>query len=209
MHAMQYSITLPADYDMGIIRTRVATFGHLLDDRKGLGLKAYLIRTRGTRGGPVNEYAPFYLWNDRGAMAEFLVGGTGFHGIERDFGRPSVQHWIGLARTTGRATTDQPLVAHRVIEDLPARFDQGGTATSATVEQRIDLLMNMTDRPDLHTAVLALDPIGWRLVRLVITAGGRGSAAARGRDADEDGEHYEVLHLSAPEQRQLPHGRAW
>ena len=25
MHAMQYEITLPADYDMGIIRERVAT----------------------------------------------------------------------------------------------------------------------------------------------------------------------------------------
>ena len=32
MFAMQYSITLPADYDMAIIRHRVAAKGHLLDD---------------------------------------------------------------------------------------------------------------------------------------------------------------------------------
>ena len=35
MHAMQYEITLPADYDMEIIRKRVATKGHLLDDFPG------------------------------------------------------------------------------------------------------------------------------------------------------------------------------
>jgi hypothetical protein len=31
MDALQYEITLPADYDMGIIRKRVADFGHLAD----------------------------------------------------------------------------------------------------------------------------------------------------------------------------------
>jgi hypothetical protein len=61
MHAMQYEITLPADYDMEIIRERVATRGAALDDFAGLGLKAYLIRERGVDGSPVNQYAPFYL----------------------------------------------------------------------------------------------------------------------------------------------------
>ena len=32
MHAMQYELTLPADYDTGIIRSRVARIGQLLDD---------------------------------------------------------------------------------------------------------------------------------------------------------------------------------
>ena len=61
MHAMQYRLTLPADYDMEIIRRRVARKGHLLDDWEGLGLKAYLVRERGVHGSPVNQYAPFYL----------------------------------------------------------------------------------------------------------------------------------------------------
>ncbi len=39
MHAKQYEITLPADYDMGVIRERVATKGHLLDAFPGLGFK--------------------------------------------------------------------------------------------------------------------------------------------------------------------------
>jgi hypothetical protein len=46
MIAMQYQINLPADYDMGIIRTRVARTGHLLDHYPGLGVKAFLIRER-------------------------------------------------------------------------------------------------------------------------------------------------------------------
>jgi hypothetical protein len=62
MYAMRYAITLPSDYDMNIIRHRVATRGHLLDTFHGLGLKAYFIRERGVDGSPVNQYAPFYLW---------------------------------------------------------------------------------------------------------------------------------------------------
>ena len=31
MHAMRYAITLPSDYDMTIIRNRVAKSGHLMD----------------------------------------------------------------------------------------------------------------------------------------------------------------------------------
>jgi hypothetical protein len=58
MHAMQYEITLPAEYDMKIIRHRVATKGHLLDAFPGLGLKAFVIRERGIGGSPVNQYAP-------------------------------------------------------------------------------------------------------------------------------------------------------
>src|SRR5256885_15292006 len=63
----------PRDYDMEIIRERVRTRGHLLDSFPGLGLKAYLART----GGPGHAYAPFYLWHDPTAMAEFLWGEIG------------------------------------------------------------------------------------------------------------------------------------
>lgn len=61
MIAMQYAIALPADYDLGVIRQRVATRGAAMDAFPGLGLKAYGIRERGVRGARVNEYAPFYL----------------------------------------------------------------------------------------------------------------------------------------------------
>ncbi|WP_030950752.1 DUF4865 family protein, partial [Streptomyces sp. NRRL S-481] len=79
---------------------RVARRGHLLDDWDGLGLKAYLVRERGLRGSPVNQYAPFYLWNTVEGMNAFLWGG-GFQGISNDFGRPSVRQWTGLAFEEG------------------------------------------------------------------------------------------------------------
>src|SRR5262245_32493671 len=108
MYAKQYPIVLPADYDMGILRERVASAKHLLDSRDGLGLKAYLIRQRGKDGSPVNEYAPFYLWNDVSAMAHFLVGGGGFERIVRSFGQASVQDWAGVAAFAGSARDAVP-----------------------------------------------------------------------------------------------------
>jgi hypothetical protein len=91
MIAMQYEITLPADYDMQIIRDRVGTTGHLLDSYPGLGVKAFLIRQRGVDGATSNQYAPFYLWADAAGAASFLWSGVGFAAILRDFGRPIVQ----------------------------------------------------------------------------------------------------------------------
>jgi len=72
MIAMQYEITLPADYDMQIIRDRVGATGHLLDSYPGLGVKAFLIRQRGVDGATSNQYAPFYLWADAAGAASFL-----------------------------------------------------------------------------------------------------------------------------------------
>lgn len=38
---MRYDITLPADYDMNIIRNRVRDNGHLMDGFNGLLFKAF------------------------------------------------------------------------------------------------------------------------------------------------------------------------
>lgn len=120
---MQYELTLPADYDMSIIRRRVATRGHRTDDFPGLGLKAYLIRER-ANGSPVNQYAPFYLWHDTGGMSRFLVGGGGFHGTVDDFGRPPVRHWTGIAMERGPG--EVPRSATREITAMPDAGAQPG-----------------------------------------------------------------------------------
>ncbi|WP_330297678.1 DUF4865 family protein [Streptomyces sp. NBC_00503] len=201
MYASQYEITLPADYDMGIIRRRVADFGHGLDDRAGLGLKAYLVRERGAGGSPVNQYAPFYLWNDPGAMGRFLLGGGGFQGIVRDFGRPAVHHWTGLAAFAGpaRAAT-APRAASRRLTAVPADAD-----LTALVERETEELERLARHPGVHTAALAADPRSWQLLRFVLW-----EEAVPDGPGDEDAtERYEVLHLSAPELAALPAGRAW
>ncbi|MEV0269272.1 DUF4865 family protein [Hamadaea sp. NPDC050747] len=196
MYAKQYEITLPADYDMGIIRKRVAAGGHVLDDRPGLGLKAYLMRERGVDGSPVNQYAPFYLWNDPGAMAHFLFGG-GFHNIVRDFGRPVVRHFTGLAAYAGPARSGPPTKATRRITPIPPPGEPDGMA--ALVEREIAELSALGD--GMHTAALAVDPHHWQLLRFVLW-----------RDAvspEESGDRYEVLHLSVPGLDALPDGRCW
>lgn len=203
MYAKQYEITLPADYDMARVRARVADAAPVLDERAGLGLKAYLIRERGAAGSPVNQYAPFYLWNDPAAMAHFLVGRGGFERIVRSFGRPAVHHFTGLAAAAGPARAAAPAAASRRLTALPADpdADETGLGLADLVEAETAALLELARDPGVHTAALALDPHHWRLVRFVLW---------HGESADRDAtERYEVLHVSAPELAALPEGRAW
>ncbi|MEE6257792.1 DUF4865 family protein [Plantactinospora sonchi] len=204
MYAKQYEITLPADYDMRIIHRRVADYGHLLDDRAGLALKAYLVRERGVDGSPVNQYAPFYLWRDTGEMARFLVGGGGFQGIVRDFGRPAVRHWTGLATVAGAARDSAPRAASRRLTALPEEADpeRTGLGLAARIEREVEELSLLGGRDDVHTAILAIDPQHWRLLRFVLW---RDTVDA----AEPATERYRVPHLSAPELAELPAGRHW
>ncbi|MFD6534221.1 DUF4865 family protein [Streptomyces sp. NPDC060184] len=212
MYAKQYEITLPADYDMGIIRKRVAVGGPTMDDRAGLGLKAFVIRERGVDGSPVNAYAPFYLWNDTGAMARFLVGGGGFQNIVRDFGRPAAYHWTGIACHAGPAREATVRAASRRLTAIPADPDADpdaepgreadGLGLAALIEREAEELRALAHGEGVHTAALAVDPHSWQLVRFVLWA----DAVAPDEDATE---RYEVLHLSAPGLADLPEGRTW
>ncbi|MCY9786302.1 DUF4865 family protein [Nocardiopsis sp. EMB25] len=202
MYAKQYEITLPVDHDMSTIRARVAAAGPILDDHAGLGLKAYLIRERGVGGSPVNQYAPFYLWNDVGAMAEFVVGGGGFQNVIRDFGRPVVHHWTGVARESGPARDSAPRWATRRLTDVPTGSGTDGLGTAEAVRREIDALRELARHDGVHTAALAVDPGRWSLVRFVLWRDAPG-------EPDGAAERYEVLHLSAPHLDDLPEGRAW
>ncbi|MFJ8471550.1 DUF4865 family protein [Kitasatospora sp. NPDC094011] len=194
MHAMQYEITLPADYDMGVIRKRVADKGHLLDAHPGLGLKAYLVRERGQDGSPVNQYAPFYLWRTAEGMNGFLWG-PGFRGLSADFGRPVVHHWLGAGLTEG-GRTEAPTTATRTTVRLPEAADP-----AEAVERALAELPAQHAHPALHTAAVAVDPSRWELLSFALWHG----------PAPEDvpGTRYRVLHLSRPELDRLPAGRHW
>ncbi|MER5853400.1 DUF4865 family protein [Streptomyces sp. NPDC002012] len=193
MHAMQYEITLPAHYDMGIIRNRVATKGHLLDNFPGLGIKAYLIRERGEYS-PVNQYAPFYLWATPEGMNSFLWG-PGFQGIVQDFGRPEVQHWTGLAYEEGPASAALPRTAtlHRAAV-------AASVAPADAVEAALEESQGLAKTPGAVATALAVDPRHWELLHFTLWA----------QEAPEaPGERYEVLHLSAPERERFGEGRQW
>lgn len=184
---MHYPIVLPADYDMEIIRERVHARGAALDDRAGLSLKAYCIRERGIASSPVNAYAPFYLWDDAGAAAEFLWGGTGFQGIVTDFGRPTVHTWVPSAAVAGPARAAD--VTHAVLQiqhlepksDLVTTARQLGEQTTAHAEQ-----------PQTHRAFAGIDPATWRTVIFHTVVGA---------PLAPDGTVLTVLHVSEPPSR--------
>ena len=186
MYAMQYEITLPADYDMTIIRHRIATRGHLLDAFPGLGLKAYLIRERGADDSPVNQYAPFYLWASVAGMNRFLWDGGGFRGIIDSFGRPSVAHWTGVAFLPGPARELTPRAAVRSIEAIPSNAD-----LEALVGREAEQLKRRVQHPGVHSSAFAIDPKGWQVVRFTLWE----DAAP---DDDPADARFEVLHLSKP-----------
>lgn len=193
MHAMQYEITLPADYDMGIIRNRVATKGHLLDAFPGLGIKAFLIRERG-EDSTVNQYAPFYLWSKPEGMTSFLRG-PGFQGIVQDFGRPEVQHWVGLSYEEGPASAALPRAATRRRTPVPA-----SVAPADAVEAAVEESRRRAKEPGTVATALAIDPRHWELLHFTLWDHPA---------PEEPGDRYEVLHLSEPERGDLGDGRQW
>ncbi|MEN3280190.1 MAG: hypothetical protein V7607_1330 [Solirubrobacteraceae bacterium] len=200
MQAMQYEITLPADYDMAVIRDRVATRGTMTDDFEGLGLKAYAIRERGVDGSPVNQYAPFYLWASLDGMNRFLWG-AGFEGFSRDFGRPVVRQWTGVAFERGPASEAAPRAATRRVQPIAPDDEARAVIEAAAVETH-----ERAREPAVYSTALAVDTRAWELVQLILW-GGRAPESAAFADAAET--TYEVLHLSSPQVDDLKVGRQW
>jgi hypothetical protein len=189
MHLMQYEITLPADYDMAIIRQRVASRGSRTDAFPGLGIKAYLVRELGRHGSPVNQYAPFYLWAELSGMDEFLFG-PGFNGIRTDFGRPSVRTWRGIAVSDGPERAAAPAFATRTIESIDPGQSLTELAGSLVAETA-----GSAQEAGVNCTATGIDPSTWQLVRLTLWSG-------RVPD-DVPGERYTVLHVSQPHRGDL------
>jgi hypothetical protein len=192
---MNYRTTLPADYDMEIIRNRVAAKGRLMDDFPGLGQKAYLIRERGVDGSPVNQYSSFYLWNTSEGMNSFLWG-PGFQGVIDDFGRPVVEHWTGLGFVRGPEAAGTPRAAARRSQTPTA-----GEEPASVIAAALDALARTATRPGLHSAALLIDPRHWELVHFSLWQDTAPEAPGE--------ERYEVLHLSRPGLDAIATGRQW
>lgn len=84
MIGMQYKITLPSDYDMNIIRTRVKENGYKTDGFEDLLFKCYLIKEKGVNSME-NSYSPLYLWKSHTGMNKFIFDGY-FDNIIKSFG---------------------------------------------------------------------------------------------------------------------------
>ena len=182
MIAMQYSFVLPADYDMAIVRERIATKGPLLDNLPGLVFKAYLHADRATSAE--NLYAPFYLWRDVESMHGFL-NGAGFAGVAQAFGWPSVRTWTPWHATVG-ADVREARYATRGVELIAPYCD---LAARREVEEA--WARQARERGAL-AVVIGFEPVTWTIVRFCLW-----------RDAQPPGatsheQHYQVGHISAP-----------
>jgi len=105
MIASQYRITLPADYDMDIIRKRVRDNGYKTDGFEGLKFKLYLITENGKYNNLQNSYSPLYLWKDHEGLNKFLFEGF-YDNILKSFGWQNVNIGVLLMDTTTQRIQD-------------------------------------------------------------------------------------------------------
>lgn len=183
MIAMQYSVALPADYDMDIVARRIRDRGPLMNGFPGLGFKAFLMarRTGGACQSSTNLYAPFYLWRRAEGMADFLSG-PGFASLSADFGRPVVKTWAVWHAATGDGLSDARF-AERQVRLIGPGADLGALCAE---ERR---LSDAAIAAGAVAAVAAFDPSDWTMVRFRLW---RNAVA----DDLEDAQLYEAGHVA-------------
>lgn len=183
MITVQYSFTLPADYDMSIIDRRIHDKGPLLDGFPNLGFKAYLSARKGEFGSRENLYAPFYLWQKPEGASDFLCG-PGFETLTGAFGWPQVRTWIvwraeispDIAAARFATRDIGPIEPYAPLADIRRVESQEAEADVATGEAL--------------ASVSGFEPTTWTRVRFRLW-----------REIPEIGEQtqaYRVGHLSLP-----------
>jgi heme-degrading monooxygenase HmoA len=178
MIAMQYGFVLPADYDMALVRERIATKGPLLDDLPGLVFKAYLHAET-----PEKTYAPFYLWRDEEAMHGFL-NGPAFAGVARAFGWPSVQTWTPWHATVGGGIRSARIATRSSAAIAPH-------AALAERREQEQAYARQALAQGALAVVIGFEPVTWTITRLALW---RDEAAAETPAT----QRYHVGHVSAP-----------
>lgn len=186
MLTMHYAITLPADYDMNIVRERVIRLGPTMDTYEHLGFKAYLISEVGKDGNNENSYAPFYLWHSELGMHTFLSS-EGFRGLTRSFGWVPVRTGIVHALQPGNLQCHPAYATH---ERLPIAPHTDIRALWHEEEQRqASLLLS----PHAFLSLVSFDPAHWTLVRFTLW-----DQIPEGGHLHSGVQCLTLLHLSAP-----------
>jgi heme-degrading monooxygenase HmoA len=190
MIAMQYSFVLPADYDMAIVRERIATKGPLLDNLPGLIFKAYLHAERGT--AMENTYAPFYLWQDEEAMHGFL-NGAGFASVSQAFGWPSVRTWTPWHASVG-PDVRQARQATRSVASIAAYSDL------AQLREHEESYARRALENGALAVVIGFEPVTWTITRLCLWRDGPPATLPPlpPLPSPQQEQVYQVGHISAP-----------
>lgn len=186
MLAMQYSFTLPADYDMSIIRHRIAANGHRMDGFPRLVFKAFLHAGRDPQREHAREnlYAPFYLWEDNDGMNRFLSS-AGFAALAASFGWPVVRTWSVWKSRLLPTLAQAGCATREIIQIAPhTALDELQQAECRQVD------VDMDEHAALG-AVVGFEPGSWTLVRFRLWRTYQSHFDRPGVQA------YEVGHLSA------------
>ncbi|MFD4764076.1 DUF4865 family protein [Streptomyces sp. NPDC058439] len=190
MLSAHYDITLPADYDMGIIRQRVTGRSAPWDLRAGLLLKAFCVTSpedtpAGDGAGPSHKsYAPFYVWDDPGQFAAFLTGPE-YAGLRSAFGPVPVATATVLESSIGSGPASHLI---RTREHLGPFADLRSVAR-AEEERRHAAL----DDPAVHSYVADLDAVSMIVTRRTLLREGNPPPKQ-----ENGAQVLRVLHLSQP-----------
>jgi len=131
MIGMQYKITLPSDYNMELIKTRVRENGFKTDGFDDLLFKCYLIKENGVNSFE-NLYAPLYVWKSNIGMNKFLFDGY-YDNIIKSFGWQNVNIGIpALIELTDQFNTSNYMleVTKEISSDVTLTSFRNSVSTS-------------------------------------------------------------------------------
>jgi hypothetical protein len=183
-----YAHRLPADYDIGIIRNRAKSRGHLFDAIPELYFKAFLLRERGCFGANQNEYSSLYLWRKDEGLRDFLVDGR-TKSVTDSFGRPQIETRVVLDAHKG--SSEQPRFLYKQEQDIPIDTD----LTSAFADE-IARNRESAKQAVVVASAVGVDVQNWKSTRVVLS-----EKEPTGRD---QGTAYQVLYLAKPLLAELP-----
>jgi hypothetical protein len=187
-----YSHRLPANYDIGLIRTRAKERGPLWDDVPELYFKGFLLREKGRYGAIANSYSSLYLWRHDEAFRDFLLSGR-YKVVTDAFGRAEIQTRFALDARKGQAHHARFVIK----EDLDIPLDADLTAVFAS---EIERNREIAERSTTVAAAVGVDTQNWKFTRVVLTE--------HEPTGNEAGTSYEILHLARPLLETLPRGSA-
>jgi hypothetical protein len=183
-----YGHRLPADYDIGIIRSRARARGHLFDAIPNLAFKAFLLRERGSFGAITSEYSSLYLWREDEGFRNFLVDGR-YKSVTDSFGRAQIETRVALDALRGSGREARFL--YKQEQDIALDTDLT-SAFAAEIERNREV----SQRPGAVAAAVGVDVQNWKFTRVLLSENEPG-----GR---EEGAAYQVLYLAKPLLAELP-----
>jgi Domain of unknown function (DUF4865) len=188
MIIVQYAHRLPADYDIGIIRNRAKSRGHLFDAIPELYFKAFLLRERGRFGANQNEYSSLYLWRKDEGLRDFLVDGR-TKSVTDSFGRPQIETRFVLDAHKG--SSEQPRFLYKQEQDIPIDTD----LTSAFADE-IARNRESAKQAGVVASAVGVDVQNWKFTRVVLSE--------KEPTRRDQGTAYQVLYLAKPLLAELP-----